>query len=66
MEHIHLFFALNDSYCRHCCTTIVSILENNPDDFFDIYLLSDYINPENRQKLSSRRGKVERMQRKTR
>lgn len=53
MEHIHLFFALNDSYCRHCCTTIVSILENNPDDFFDIYLLSDYINPENRQKLSS-------------
>ena len=53
MEHIHLFFALNDSYCRHCCTTIVSILDNNPDDFFDIYLLSDYINPENRQKLSS-------------
>lgn len=53
MEHIHLFFALNDTYCRHCCTTIVSLLENNPDDFFDIYLLSDYISPENRQKLSS-------------
>ena len=51
MEHIHLFFALNDNYCPHCCTTMVSILENNGNLFFEFYLLSDYISPENRQKL---------------
>ena len=52
MEHIHLFFALNDRYCQHCCTTIVSILENNPNEFFDFYLLSDYISDKNRQQFA--------------
>lgn len=53
MDNIHIFFALNNDYTQHCCASVVSILENNPDFFFDFYLLSDYISPENKQKLAS-------------
>ncbi|MEG1864505.1 MAG: glycosyltransferase [Alistipes sp.] len=48
MKLINLFFAINDNYAQHCCVAITSILENNRNLSFDIYLLIDSFSERNR------------------
>lgn len=50
-EAMHIFFALNDSYSRHCCTAMVSILENNGCTPIHFHLLTNGISDDNRHKL---------------
>ncbi len=52
MEEINLFYALNDGYSKHCFVSMLSILDNNPDSFWNFYLMTDYISDENKGKLT--------------
>lgn len=47
-QRIAIAFTLNDSYAQHCCTAMVSALENNRSEPLDIYVLTDYFSEENR------------------
>ena len=51
VEVMHIFFALDDSYCRHCCTAMVSILENGGGAPVSFHLLTDGIGDGNRRKM---------------
>ncbi|MCS2924211.1 hypothetical protein NXV99_02620 [Bacteroides fragilis] len=46
---IPIFFAINEEYIDHCCTSIVSILENNRYLNISIYILTDYISLESKE-----------------
>ena len=48
---IPIFFAINEEYIDHCCTSIVSILENNRYLNISIYILTDYISLESKELL---------------
>lgn len=53
-KKIAIAFTIGDSYAQHCCVTMVSILENNPDCDFDFYVLTDYFSDKNRNLSSSK------------
>lgn len=46
---IPIFFAINEEYIDHCCTSIVSILENNRSLNISIHILTDYISLESKE-----------------
>ena len=48
---IPIFFAINEEYIDHCCTSIVSILENNRSLNISIYILTDCISLESKELL---------------
>lgn len=48
-QRIAVAFTVNDSYAQHCCVALVSALENNKSEQFDIYIFTDYFSEKNRQ-----------------
>ena len=45
---ISIVFTVNNSYAQHCCTAMVSVLENNLTSSIDFYILTDYFSDENK------------------
>ncbi|WPX39855.1 glycosyltransferase [Akkermansia sp. N21116] len=41
LEIINIAFTISDDYIKHCCNCILSILENNKNNFFKFYVISD-------------------------
>jgi lipopolysaccharide biosynthesis glycosyltransferase len=50
-EIINVFFAANPSYYQHLCVALVSLLENNPNSQFSIYVLTDNDQDEEKEKI---------------
>lgn len=50
---ISIVFTIDDSFAQHCCTTMVSVLENNSAYNIDFYILTDYFSDENRRMFQS-------------
>ena len=48
VDNIHIVFASDDAYVQHLGVLLVSIFENNGEESFVIYILSDNISKENR------------------
>lgn len=51
-NRVAIVFTINDSYAIHCCTTIVSILENNKWATFDFYIITDKFSDKNEQAIN--------------
>lgn len=52
MNRISIVCTFDNNYSQHCAVLLSSIFENNKESFFDIYILSDYIDEDNQNKLS--------------
>lgn len=52
VERINIVCTLDNNYCQHCAVLLSSIFETNKELFFDTYILSDFIDETNRNKLS--------------
>lgn len=52
-NRLTIVFTINDSYAVHCCTTIVSILENNKGATFNFYIITDFLSNENKQYITN-------------
>jgi lipopolysaccharide biosynthesis glycosyltransferase len=50
-EIIPIFFAANPSYYQHLCVALVSLLENNKNHQFSIYVLTDNDQDEEKEKI---------------
>ena len=48
---MNIFFAINDKYIKQLCVTIVSILENNKDEFIHFYILSSDLTEKSKNKI---------------
>ena len=48
---INVMYASDDNYAEIMGVSILSLLESNPDEKFDIYIIQDEIKPENLEKL---------------
>ncbi|WP_290540629.1 glycosyltransferase [Alistipes sp.] len=56
-ERINLFVAFDESYAQHGCVMLVSMLENNPDQAIDCYILTDGLSEKSRGRLASVAGR---------
>lgn len=52
IDDIHIVFASDDTYVQHLGVLLVSIFENNGEESFVIYILSDNISKEKKALLS--------------
>ena len=51
MSNINIAFSINDSYVKPLNTVVYSILENNPRDNFDIYILCNSLTNKNKRSI---------------
>lgn len=52
MNRISIVCTFDNNYSQHCAVLLSSVFENNKESFFDIYILSDFIDETNQNKLS--------------
>lgn len=52
MSRISIVCTIDNNYSQHCAVLLSSVFENNKESFFDIYILSDFIDEVNKNKLS--------------
>ncbi|MCH5229296.1 MAG: glycosyltransferase family 8 protein [Muribaculaceae bacterium] len=48
---IDIAFCVNNEYVKYMCVTIISILENNHENFINFHILTDYISKKNYKKI---------------